>query len=82
MVGPRFIDEIDLNKPTLDGPRYVRMLKNEVLPVLREELEHRFDQCIHRQDSASPHRSRVAIDYLESVLEDGLIELNSRSEHE
>jgi len=82
VVGPVCIDEIDPDNPTLDGPRYVEMLETQVLPVFREKLGHRYDQCIYQQDGASPHRSRVAMDFLKKEFGDRLIALNSRAKHE
>ena len=82
MVGPRYIDEIDPDNPTLDGRRYVEMLETQGLPVFREKLGHRYDQCIYQQDGASPHRSRVAMDFLRKELGNRLIALNSRAKHE
>ena len=73
VFGPYFIEG------TLTSDSYIRLLREEVFPDMRERLgEELFGKMWFQQDGASPHRTRASIDFLHSVFGSRLIALNSR----
>ena len=76
VVGPYFIEDIDCPedaRKTLTATRYVALLRDTVVPELRNRLGEDFRTCWFQQDGATAHTAKVSLDYLTSVFGDRLI---------
>ena len=76
VIGPHFIDEIDCPedpRTTLTALRYRALMRDTVVPELKERLGSAFDSCWFQQDGASVHTAKTSLEYLQSVFGERLI---------
>lgn len=58
MIGPFFIDG------NLNGPKYLQLLQEEIVPSLQEIAGDEYDEVWFQQDGAPAHFTRIVRDYL------------------
>lgn len=79
VIGPFFIDG------NLNGPKYLDLLRNQIIPAIRNAVGNNFNDTWFQQDGASPHFSVDVRNYLNEVFQDrwigrrGTIEWPARS---